>query len=60
MFIFYVLFVIYEKIDYLCAMKRTHRASYSVAGQADGLRPFLFSLFHQRNYNISKNEKRGL
>ena len=42
MFIFYVLFVIYEKIDYLCDMKRTHRASYSVAGRADGLRPFLF------------------
>lgn len=42
MFIFYVLFVIYEKIDYLCDMKRTHRASYSVTGRADGLRPFLF------------------
>lgn len=42
MFIFYVLFVIYEKMNYLCIMKRTHRASYSVAGQADGPSPFHF------------------
>lgn len=42
MFIFSYLFAIYWKIDYLCDVKRTRRASYSVTGQADGLRPFLF------------------